>query len=415
MKKLQVEGWIVVKLSDVCEKVQDGAHSSPQKTFDEKQANRYLYITSKNIRNDYVDLTNVTYVDEEFHQSIFPRCNPEFGDVLLTKDGANTGNVTLNTLTEPFSLLSSVCLIKTKKDLLLPSFLKYYIQSPEGFKNVTGQMAGAAIKRIVLHKIKSAQIPLPPLPEQQRIVSLLDETFVGLAQVHANAERNLVNAREVFEAEMEVVFTSKESTKWAERSLIEVCEKIQDGAHNSPKVTYPEKRKDTYMYITSKNIRNDYMDLSKVDYVDESFHQSIYPRCNVEFGDVLLTKDGANTGNVTLNTLHEPFSTLSSVCLIKTKRQVLMPAFLKYYIRSTVGFKNITGQMAGAAIKRIVLHKIKSSRVPIPPLEEQRAIVERLDALAAETSRLEAVYQSKLEAVEELKKSVLGKAFEGEL
>jgi len=202
----KLEGWKVEKLGDVCEKVQDGAHSSPKKTYPDKKANRYLYITSKNIRNDYVDLSNVAYVDEVFHQSIFPRCNPEFGDVLLTKDGANTGNVTLNTLKEPFSLLSSVCLIKPNKGKLSPAFLKYYIQSPNGFQNITGQMAGAAIKRIVLHKIKSAKIPVPPLPEQQRIVSVLDEAFASIAGAKSNTDRNLVNARELFQSYLDEIF-----------------------------------------------------------------------------------------------------------------------------------------------------------------------------------------------------------------
>ena len=77
---------------------------------------------------------------EAFHKTIYPRCKPEIGDVLLTKDGAKTGNVTLNTLDEPFSLLSSVCLIKTNKNELRADFLKYYIQSPIGFKSITGKM-----------------------------------------------------------------------------------------------------------------------------------------------------------------------------------------------------------------------------------------------------------------------------------
>jgi len=387
-----LESWKVEKLGDVCD-VLDSKRKPITKR--DRIAGEYPYYGATGIL-DYV----YEYIfDEKL--------------VLIGEDGAKweSGEYTAFIATGKYWVNNHAHVIRPNRSVVLDEWLVYYLYVTDLKKFVTG----LTVPKLNQEKMREIPIPIPPLPEQQRIVALLDETFAALEQVHANAERNLVNAREVFEAEMEVVFTSKESTKWDERSLIEVCEKIQDGAHNSPKVTYPEKRKNTFMYITSKNIRNDYMDLSKVDYVDESFHQSIYPRCNVEFGDVLLTKDGANTGNVTLNTIHEPFSTLSSVCLIKTKRQVLMPAFLKYYIRSTVGFKNITGQMAGAAIKRIVLHKIKSSRVPLPPLEEQRAIVQRLDALAGETQRLEAVYQSKLEAVEELRKSVLGKAFEGEL
>ena len=90
-------------------------------------------------------LDNVRFVDNTFHDTIYPRCSPELGDLLLTKDGANTGNITLNTLDEPFSLLSSVCLLKPDREKLVPSYLKYYIQSPIGFKEITGKMTGTAI------------------------------------------------------------------------------------------------------------------------------------------------------------------------------------------------------------------------------------------------------------------------------
>jgi type I restriction enzyme S subunit len=90
-----------------------------------------------------MDLDDIAYADAEFHNSIYPRCNPELGDILLTKDGANTGNVTINTIAEPFSLLSSVCLIKTDVSRLLPKVLLYYIQSDAGFEHITGEYDGS--------------------------------------------------------------------------------------------------------------------------------------------------------------------------------------------------------------------------------------------------------------------------------
>ena len=142
---------------------------------------------------------------------------------------------------------------------------------------------------------------------------------------------------------------------------------------------------------------------------------SIYPRCKPELGDILLTKDGAKTGNITLNTLNEPFSLLSSVCLIKPYRNKLQPEFLKYYIQSPMGFKSITGKMTGAAIKRIILRAIKSATIPLPPLRDQQDIVKKLNTLSGKTKKLEAIYHKIVENLEELKKSVLQKAFNGEL
>jgi len=208
-------------LGDVCATIQDGAHESPQVQFTEPGPGRFLYITSKNIRTNYLDLDNVSYVDESFHSKIYSRCKANVGDVLLTKDGASTGNVALNTIEEPFSLLSSVCLIKTKPSDVQPAYLCYYLQSPDGLASIVGQMTGAAIKRIVLRDIKLAQIPLPPLPEQQRIVGILDEAFDGIATAKANAEKNLQNARALFESHLQTVFTQR-GVGWVQKRLEQI-------------------------------------------------------------------------------------------------------------------------------------------------------------------------------------------------
>lgn len=100
--RLPVE-WEVKPLGDVCERIFDGTHFSPKST----EGNR-KYLTSKNIRNDGLDLNDCCFISDKEHQEIYKKCPVKFGDVLLTKDGANTGNCCLNTLQEEFSLLSSV-------------------------------------------------------------------------------------------------------------------------------------------------------------------------------------------------------------------------------------------------------------------------------------------------------------------
>ena len=183
-----VSEWERVPLDEVCLKIQDGAHRSPQTLHEEPGLGRYLYLTSKNIRNDGLNLERVQYCEADFHDEIFRRCNPERGDVLLTKDGANTGNVALNTLDEPFSLLSSVCLLKPEHSKLDGRFLRYYLRSADGLDQVTGRMTGAAIPRIILKTIKSCQIPLPPLDEQRRIVAKLDETTAAIDALESGVD-----------------------------------------------------------------------------------------------------------------------------------------------------------------------------------------------------------------------------------
>ena len=292
----------------------------------------------------------------------------------------------------------------------------YYYLSRETFRiEGAARMSGAVgHKRVAREFVEKYPVPVPPLPEQQRIVGILDEAFGGIATAKANAQKNLQNARALFKSYLQSVFTQP-GEGWVEKKLEDVCHKITDGTHHSPQKQFSEPGPGRFLYITSKNIRNNYMDLSNVTYVEKAFHDEVYARCRPNLGDVLLTKDGASTGNVTLNTIDEPFSLLSSVCLIKTNHALLLPAFLCFFLQSSTGLSSIVGQMTGAAIKRIVLKDIKKATIPFPPVKAQQDIVMILNSLLTETARLEDIYQKKLAALDELKKSLLHKAFSGQL
>jgi type I restriction enzyme S subunit len=186
----------IVRLSKICTKISDGTHHSPKVQLSEAGKGRFKYITSKNLRPWGLDITDIAYVTEDIHREIYDRCNPELGDVLLTKDGANTGMVAINTLEEEFSLLSSVALLKPDRSILEPRYLRYFLESPEGTKRIAGKMTGTAIRRIILKHIKDAEMPLVPLPEQKEIVAEIEKQFTrldagvaALRRVQANLKR----------------------------------------------------------------------------------------------------------------------------------------------------------------------------------------------------------------------------------
>lgn len=330
-------------------------------------------------------------------------CSGTMGKVAMVPDNIRRG------------IINQALLKLTPTKTVSPEFLKYWMDSTDFQDSLKEQSGGAAIQNVASVSIlKEIQISLPPLAKQHRIVGMLDEVFEGLATAKANAEKNLCNARALFKSHLDTIFV-KRGAGWVEKPFKDVCHKITDGTHHSPKAQFSERAPGRFPYVTSKNIRNNYMDLSNVAYIEQTFHDEVYARCPPSLGDVLLTKDGANTGTVTLNTLDEPFSLLSSVCLIKTNRTVLKPAFLCYYLQSSTGLSSIVGQMTGAAIKRIVLKDIKKAVIPFPPLREQDNILTTLNSLLAETQRLESIYQQKLAALDELKKSLLHQAFTGQL
>ncbi len=408
------KGWQTKKLGDVCATIQDGAHESPQRQFDSPGKGRFLYITSKNIRNNCLDLGNVSYVEEDFHNRIYPRCKPSAGDVLLTKDGANTGNVTLNTLDEPFSLLSSVCLIKTKPDALKPSFLSYYIQSPDGLKSITGQMTGAAIKRIILRDIKLAPIPVPSLPEQQRIVGILDEAFESIATAKANAEKNLKNARALFESHLQAVFTQR-GEGWEEKQLSELCD-IKHGFAFDGEFFSNEGE---YVLLTPGNFyeAGGYRDRGQ----KQKYYTGEIPRDYVlNEGDLLvaMTEQAAGLlGSPILVPEPDKFLHNQRLGLVTKKPGIpWINEFFFHVFNTHAVRKEIHGSASGVKVRHTSPTKIGDVVVSFPTvISEQRAIVSTLKDLHAETQRLESICQHKLAALGELKKSLLHQAFSGKL
>ncbi|WP_236202293.1 restriction endonuclease subunit S [Pseudomonas pseudonitroreducens] len=162
--------WVWGRLGDLTLKITDGTHHSPTN----KPSGDYKYISAKNIKSWGIDLSEVTYVTEEIHQEIFSRCDPSKGDILYIKDGATTGIATINSLDEPFSMLSSVALLKPSCGLHNEYMLKSMV-SPVFYREMRAGMTGVAITRVTLAKLNNAVIPLPPLAEQHRIVAQVDE------------------------------------------------------------------------------------------------------------------------------------------------------------------------------------------------------------------------------------------------
>lgn len=160
--------WEVKRFGSICDKLLDGTHFSPTST-----SGPYKYITSKNIRNEGLVLENVNYISEKEHREIFKRCPVQYGDILLTKDGASTGACCQNSLKEEFSLLSSVALLRADSSMMINEYLLQFIKSPIGQKIIQDEISGQAITRITLEKIKHFKVTFPPLPEQCAIAQLL--------------------------------------------------------------------------------------------------------------------------------------------------------------------------------------------------------------------------------------------------
>ena len=194
---------------------------------------------------------------------------------------------------------------------------------------------------------------------------------------------------------------------WEIFKLVDVTEKIQDGTHFSPNIN---EVKD-YKYITSKNIRQGYLDLNSVDYISEKEHRKIYKRCDVIYGDVLLTKDGSNTGNACLNNLKEEFSLLSSVAFLRANKSEATNEYIYQLISSTKGKREIQKSISGQAITRITLTKLRNYKFAYPSLPEQKKIATFLSTIDKKIQQL----TCKKELLETYKKGLMQQLFSGEL
>lgn len=164
------QGWEWVRLGGVSKKITDGTHHSPPNFA----KGDFMYLSAKNIKNWGIDLSSVTYVSKSVHEEIYARCDPEVGDVLYIKDGATTGILAINNISEEFSLLSSVGLVKPSCGVI-SGYMALVMRSPFFYQAMRDGMAGIAITRVTIAKLQVAKMPLPPLAEQSRIVARVEE------------------------------------------------------------------------------------------------------------------------------------------------------------------------------------------------------------------------------------------------
>jgi len=164
-------GWDVYDLNNISNKITDGTHKSPP--MSEKG---YKYITAKHLKeNNIIDFERAeTYIEKQYHNEIYLRCDPIYGDVLYIKDGATTGIACINNMYEEFSLLSSVALIKPGEKLI-SEYLIYYLNNQSMKEKILRKIAGGAIKRLTVKKIKAISIAMPPKPLQDKFAIIVQQ------------------------------------------------------------------------------------------------------------------------------------------------------------------------------------------------------------------------------------------------
>lgn len=254
-------------------------------------------------------------------------------------------------------------------------------------------------------------IPLPPILEQKQIVKILDEVFEKIVKAKENAKRNLQNTRELFESYLQNVFSSP-GAGWEKKILGDIAD--VKGGKRVPKGYKLEVKKTNHPYITVSDFTNNgAIDMMDIRYIsDEVFEQikrytitseDLYVSIAGTIGKTGIIPKELNGANLTEN-----------ACKLALKKDIDVKFI--YYFTKTRDFK-IQARLNTrvAAQPKLALESLKTIRLMVPSLLRQRSIVIKLDMLSDEIKKLEAIYQQKLIDLEELKKSILQKAFSGEL
>ena len=335
------------------------------------------------------------------------------GDVLLAKITPCFENGKLGIaeeLTNGIGFGSSEYIVFRPDETLNKEWLYYYLAREVFRMEGAARMSGAVgHKRVAKEFIEGYPIPVPPLTEQQRIVGILDKAFEEIAKAKANAEKNLQNVRALFESHLQSVFD--EALQIGELvTLADLATDITDGDHMPP-----PKAASGVPFITIGNVVKDTrtIDFSDTFMVSREYFDKLKPNKKPKEGDVLYTVTGS-FGIPVLLKEHREFCFQRHIGLVRPKPDV-DSEWLYYLLLSPQIFKQANDGATGTAQKTVSLKLLRSYLVPRIPLAIQRATVAKLSAVNEETRRLESLYQRKLAALDELKKSLLHQAFTGQL
>ena len=334
------------------------------------------------------------------------------GDVLLAKITPCFENGKLGVargLTNGVGFGSSEYIVLRPAATLDAEFLYYYLSRPMFLEEGARIMSGAVgHKRVTKEFVESYPIPLPPLREQRRIVAILDEAFEGIATAKANAEKNLQNARELFGGYLREIFREPKST-WLQ-TVVDQHIRFIDYRGKTP-----QKTSEGLRLITAKNVKKGFIQEEPLEFVAPESYEGWMTRGIPKLGDVLFTTE-APLGNVAQLDTAERVVFAQRIIIMQPDPVALNSTFLKYLLLSEPMQAKLHAQATGATAQGIKASLLKRIPIAFPKtVEEQAAIVERLDSLAEATSCLEELYVVKLAALDELKKVLLSRAFSGAL
>lgn len=383
------EGWTYKKLGEVA-RVQNG-FAFDSKYFNENGKGTPL-IRIRDIKRSF-SLTHTTETCSDDYVI-------ENGHILIGMDGDFNvcfwagGHAYLN---------QRVCRV-VPSSAILPKFIYYLLPFP--LKRINDKTSFSTVKHLSSKQVNNIIIPTPPIDEQRSIVARLDAAFAGIDALKANAERQLAEARTLFNRALTEEMTPKEG--WEEKTLKDVCIDIVDCPHTTPKKSeFPTH----YPCIRTSELRGGEIDWSSMQYLNEDEYRKRTSRLVPQANDIVYGREGT-FGDAVLLPEGYCFSLGQRTMLLRPDTNQAIPRFLLLLMISSHVYEQAKAKNSGCGVGHVNVKDIKVFNLGVPPLDIQHSIVARLDALSANVRKLEEVQRKTLAECDALKQAMLKEVFE---
>jgi len=389
-----MKNWDVKKLGEVCSFFNGQAH---EKCIDEN--GKYKLINSK-------------FVSSEGDN--FKRTNnalsPLFvNDIVMVMSDVPNGKTLAKCFVvdedDTYTLNQRICVIRSKN--FDTRFLYYQLNRNKyllSFDNGENQ------SNLRKDDILNCKLFVPPLPEQQHIVAILDEAFAAIAKAKAIAEQNLKNSKELFESYLQGVFENP-NNNWEKKKLGDICGFVRGPFGGSLKKNI--FKPDGYAVYEQQHAIYDQFDDLRYFIDEKKFNEM--KRFELNSGDLIMSCSGT-MGKIAIVPENIKKGIINQALLKLSPSKKVSNVFLKLWMQSESFQNSLKEYAGGAAIQNVASVSIlKNIEIPLPDISTQNNIVHKVLSFSAETKKLETIYQQKINDLEELKKSILQKAFSGEL
>ncbi|GAA4815559.1 type I restriction endonuclease EcoKI subunit S [Marinicella pacifica] len=406
-------GWEIKLLSELSEVITKGTTpTSVGFKFLEKGVN-FVKIESISENGKFIK-EKFAYISTEAHKAL-KRSKLKEGDILFSIAGAlgRTAIVTNDIL--PANTNQALSIIRLKENPeLLTNYVFSALTSGYALEQINNLKGGVAQQNLSLGQMKSFQIPIPPLTEQKQIVAILDKAFAAIDQAIANIEKNIQNAQELFQSKLNEIFSQK-GEGWEEEIFDNVISSSLIGLVRNSK---QQSNEFSFRYFKMSNIKNENgMDESKFTYIEASTDE--VNKYSLKNGDFLF-----NTRNsyelvgktcVYKSTYKAPVLFNNNILRVKFK-DFLLSEFVAYAFCSPKVKSDLENMKSGTtSVVGIYYKSLKNLKIPIAPVQIQKEIVHELELFENQKDCVINIFKNKLASLDELKKSILQKAFAGEL